>query len=1324
MTPPADSGTAAALKGNRSGGAAGAGGLNFQAAVGAVALVQLARGAPLLWLDDLVHDVPVLVDAETGGGGDDIRLLLEDGRSVEVQVKKGLRSGPELWQALLDLARAIGTDAADFGLLVVSPGSSRTIGDRLARDIRRLGDGRRDDLAPIGAEFVARLEAAGLEPELVCRRLRIRTIAAAASEQADIRAARAELAHLTASRGQVGDAWNALLLDSHGLIEHRGRRDASAVVRILRSADIRLRDEAASPALLVDRLARWSMRAHEHFTILGASLALATDHAWIPLTASVRDHADFLNPVPLDEALRSYQSWESRTAPRDAQPVDPETLCRFVTRSVLVAGPGMGKTTLLKRIARRYSEDALPVLNVRLSLVAARMRDGDSFEEAIFALGLDGSGIGSAEARAARLPNWVLLCDGLDECGGEQELVAAGIARFSAGHPDCRILVTTRPIGYQATAFSAWRHYELGALSHWEAWRHAATLVEAITPPGTAIHEQAADICREQLRGALIPEIVGRTPLLLSLAAALIARGRRLGETRERLFEQIFDLIDALPAKPIATELAPPTVLRHFLDSLGWQIGCQPLAPVGTILAAAAADLARETGRPRLAALADAERMLGYWEAVGMVERIGFPGQQIFAFIHKSLGEYAAARHLLALPPPERTAAIAARIDAPAFAETWRFAGAMGLADPLAAALLAEPRARTEAARIGFALDLMAQAEPPPAEALRHEIVTRAFTLIAGPRERLAVPVGKAAVAAARRFPQEVGPTATRLLEAPHAWTRLCAWTCAVAAGPEHFPLDRLEPALREALTGIGPGVTPMPGGGISLGWREEHDLAEELLLDACGQFLERMPAEAADVIVPDLLNHPCFGSVNFLFRARALARRHGRAYQIGKAEKEWFTGWNERFLEGRTLFYTALFDLLGIAPDEPAGREADTPPLLHFSAFIAVAQLDELPVNDHWAWGQPFDRDAARGTLHAFIEICGIDRDKLRQEALRAKAYLRDDPLASQYLLLAVTPQVDAPPVDWSRIRSVKVDPADLERSLRHPSRWIRWLAVNMLGALLDPPAIEALLATLLNDGSGSILWAAAGLAQELGSERGDALVMARLREPLSPGCDHLFDYLEQRPSLDPALLLPVLRAGLFSARVEIALAAAEVVAKHATLSLSGAAAMLEEALAHWSIHEVPYPTSGGLVPISPRATIATALLKIRPARYAELRAYRKDSRPDVAEVGSAALLARLGPPDSLLTDYLADIEATGASAQVLTKALKARIGLAPDEVDGVARLLADARRQVRFAAMPLIDHQYMSAGQVAQWVRILSEDPDEHIREAAFAIRDRMAE
>ncbi|ULJ73010.1 hypothetical protein [Rhizobium gallicum] len=276
--------------GRRAGGAATAGGINFQAVATAIACVHMARGTPLLWLEKIVDDTPVAVDGETGGSGDDIRLVLRDGRTVEVQVKKGLRATEELWDALSKLASAIDNSEVDFGVLVVSSSSSNPVKDSLANDIIRIGDGRMDHLSEIGERFVERLLDRRIDVQRVCGRLRVQTIHATASDQASVVAARAELSHICSNGAMTGLAWSALLKDCATMIEQRGRRDLPALLQMLVAERIQLAGPSTlSPIQLLAKLVDWTFETNATFTILGVERQLNIDEAWIPLTATVRD---------------------------------------------------------------------------------------------------------------------------------------------------------------------------------------------------------------------------------------------------------------------------------------------------------------------------------------------------------------------------------------------------------------------------------------------------------------------------------------------------------------------------------------------------------------------------------------------------------------------------------------------------------------------------------------------------------------------------------------------------------------------------------------------------------------------------------------------------------------------------------------------------------------------------------------------------------------------------------------------------------------------------------------------------------------------------
>ncbi len=279
--------------------------------------------------------------------------------------------------------------------------------------------------------------------------------------------------------------------------------------------------------------------------------------------------------------------------------------------------------------------------------------------------------------------------------------------------------MTTRPVGYRAAHFAEWRHYDLAPLDPSHAATHVAKLLEALSDDDQqgGFDKVAAD----QLKNREIREIVGRTPLLLGMAAAVLASGRDLGSTRETLFEQIFALVDDIPRRSLSKP-AGDAVLNRMLDILAWHLTAQPLLPCPEMERLCAADLAVETGDPVLKAADLAQSILAYWEDAGLIERVGSGSVQVYGFIHKSLGEFAAARRLCELPEPRQLEALQQCMADSAWNEVLRFAGLRGPADQVAAQIAGLPARSSDLAdKLSYGARLLAEVPervtPPRAEA-------------------------------------------------------------------------------------------------------------------------------------------------------------------------------------------------------------------------------------------------------------------------------------------------------------------------------------------------------------------------------------------------------------------------------------------------------------------------------------------------------------------------------------------------------------------------------------------------------------------------------
>jgi len=1320
----------------RAGGAATAGGMNFQSSVTAIAYVHILTDRPLKWLSGLVDDTPACIKAETGGGGDDIGIVLQGGDYVEVQVKKGLRKGKKLWSALGAMASGIASGDCDYSLLAVCPNSSTNIREKLAQDIERLGDGRSDNLSDIVAEWLVHLEKTGLDSTKVCSKLRIQTVPALKADQASIQAAQALLETITADKRDVSRLWDLLYKDASELIERRGQRDTGSLIKCIRAASIEMRgDPDRSRALMLDKISRWNYKSHAHFSVLGLSHKFDIDKDWIELSAVVSFYADANAGETPDfgQALADYHNWR-RTGSGKPKPgsdrrprsVDPETFGRFVKRGVVLAGPGIGKTTLLNRIVRRYSEDCIPVLRVRLRSVAASMRDGGSFEQAVFELGLDGSGLSIADVKAANFRNWLLLGDGLDECGDMQAEVAAGVERFSDGFPESHIIVTSRPIGYEAGHFSDWRHYDLMPLDPSNAAANVLSLLRSLSDDPQVLKGYEV-LCEQELQKSNreIRDIVGRTPMMVGLAASILAGGQSLGTSRQELFEQIFALIDAMPKRAVSRP-AGHAVLSRFLDIVGWHITGDPLLDGKDLVKECATSLSALSGETYLVAADKAEKYLHYWEDVGLIEIIGLGGSKIWCFTHKSIGEYAAARHFCNEDMNSLGPDLAEVIDDPNWDEMLHFASRLGMGAKIARTILAssEPDADRQRKALYLAR-LLSHSEDGLNTELLSDILTSISEVFESGSSDYAE-MGPPFVQAAAVYPVEIAALAKDFLESEHVWVRLTAWNCLLVARPEHMKLGDLTRALPELVeAGVGVKKSRLRNGIVALHPGPKRRLTEELALSGCSYIGDHASPEIVDAVVPGVLQHERLSSMDFIERAEGLIKKYGWAFSAYKPSSDILSKQRNLFSipeDYRAAQHSAeLFwlDALG-ATDVVESEDAKPGPLLLLSAFAMASQYWELPGNYVWAWTEEFDPGPAHTTIQTFARICNLDASELRIEAIAAKKYL----LAGQakegdwgHSPLHQLSQVDCPDLDWSQIRETYIDTANIEEALYHPSQWIVWMAATILEHKLDPGALKACVRRLLAEGEGYTLWAAGGLAAEIPGREGTDLVVARLKQEFKWGERHLFDMLclsKHRPLCSGEDMMAILENGLF-ANVWPAQSAAELLLKVAEPAKTEFLSLIESALDHWLEHEEPYPKAGGAIPKSPRADLAKARVAIEGPVYRCAKAYLDDVRSDMCDVGKSSIIGLFEAEDSALVEFFADVESGQIDAPILSFVLDKLDSLAAGDTGQVVALLDHDDERVRFAAMVILDEKYLDPEQMRGLLKKLQNDKIEDIRERA---------
>ena len=1310
---------------NTSGGAAAAGGFDFQAALGAIAYIHALRGKPVPWTDSWTASHATAVSFETAGPGDDISLTLADGSTVEVQAKKGLRASPRFWSALDSLCEGIKSERCDYGILAVCPQSSLPVRKHFALAFRRLGDQRSDAPSPQQTKLEDYLSAKGYDVANVCSRIRIKTVSALIDDASAVEVAHSELEHVCVHTHQIGAAWNALHRDAMCAISTRGRRTLADLILVLRAARIDLSGPSNdSPVAICTSILERTKSRTEHFEILGMPAPLPTDRAWLPLKAFVRgtfSEAD----TSAEEALAAYHATgEESTRNRDSE-IDASTIGTFRNLCVVIGGPGSGKSLLLEVLAREFAKDSFVSLRVRMRDLARRMeQNGCTVEEGIFELGLDGSGISPAQLHDASLSELVILCDGLDECGNRQSIIASGLRSIAESHPSYRVVVTTRPIGYGTSELRNWRHYEIRPLASTDLPEHLEVLCRCALGSDAANEDQLRDRIRTYLREADSSRTLARTPLLLAFGAALFLKWKNPCGSKSEIYTRIFKLIDDAPIPRKEIHAAPTKAIRdHVLNELGWQVVVSPLLASDEVERRCAQGLRVAMGVTELQARSHVQQSISYWEAAGLVERLSHADLELIAFVHKTCGEFAAARHLADMDPERARSVIRSELANSDSEEILDFATQTPLATTLAEILMAELEASEPDLDISNRLfRILARAETSLSPTERNSFLERVFALARSPDRRKAYRAGLClACNDLSRLP-EAEQLASRLLSASAEWSRLVGWAVLCNSFPGNLDGGVLEDAFHHFLRRSRDDDFFVRETHSLFGRRPDQGVFEEFLFGALKRLLTDADVHCQDRLMAIVGSIQHGITVGFALRLEALVEEMGL-----KGTKHQRSRWGPLFASTGFAFppeyaqrtASLLRDVVsGAFLNGPSGPPPKTG-LKFLSAFLHMSGMLEAPVTDIYILPCGGERlSDVHALFRAAASVFGLPAERLAAEAKRAGEIIDAQfGEVGSISALSIFPDVDALDPQWQRASDVDIDIDLLETMVRHRSGWLNRLAALMLNARLDDTQRARVCEHILSTAKGDSLYWGAALAIALPNHEGLELVLHRLEGPPMEGLHHLFDLLVKvQLTLGPAHLR-VLENGLFESGAKTAVSAARWCQAVAQESDSWIVPVLVRAMEHWLEHEDPYPEGGGVVPDSPREALVRTLRNVSHLDLHQLAELSVDTRRDVSDCAVDFLIAcAIESPDDR-TELVDMIRAKQLPVGVCNKLLDMKVPYTAAELSKLGAMRKDSDAGYRtFVVRRVFTHPGMDPGEAVVAATLMKGDRNGNVRDAVY--------
>jgi hypothetical protein len=1286
--------------------------MNFQAAATAIAGIHLLAGVPLGWSPALCANAPVSVWSETSGPGDDIRVELADRSVVEVQAKRGLERSPHLWNSLEAMARAIAAEDIAAGVLLVSPSSSGTIREDLPRDISRLGGGRTDGLSNIGQEATRRITPLGLDLASTCRRLSVQVLDATTGEEADVRSAIVILRGLLREPDNAQKAWDLLLVAAHDIIEKRGRWDLATLSALLGSRNVAF-GSGATPVEISEHLRAWTIETNQHFDIVGWPRPVLISKAWIALEA-VRQNPLSIPDADAITALDLYRRNPRQGQASSDEMFDAQWLGRFRHPCVIVAGPALGKSTLLQNLARLYALDGMPVVKVSLRRVAAAMRQGKPFEDAAFEIGLEGSGADARRLAQANLQEWVLLADGLDETGPDQVVVRDALANYAAGHRRSRILVTTRPFGYVAGRLADWTHYNLLPLDEGNAAQNLAHFLHAMDDKGAG-WSQRYEQASLALSNRITREAIGRSPGLLGMAAGILAVGGSLGASRTDLYRRLYDIL-AARANPRVTDLPRPVVRKFFLEFLSWTLAEQPLASLTEVIRKCGEALSRELGLPRLRGEEEAEHCLNYWEGIGAIERLHHPSINLLAFAHKTLGEFLAATYLATrLSSEQQGPKVRELVGQSTWAEVLRFAAGLGLGEAIVTATLDRAESDHEDS-VRWILEMLADPCVEVSRSTGERAIALALRATSG--EDYVDDTGELLVDLASSRPDLVVSTCSDLVDAEHVPTRIVAWAAVAKTDTRVLDGDAAGRAVIEMLPRVGWGIVRSRFGGSELVSDHGGRLLVEIAVAAVKALLSSGDAAGATALADRLIGERRFQEPQVIERLAELLASKGWVPSIDPtADRPWLHhyGRDVNFTIAERKAQRAVMRALSSGRRSTSTQTVDSEAYVNLRALRATLDWYHFRAADDTTPAVPYDEEVIFEIVKGAVAASGLNPTILAGEADSLLASDDARPDTDLLGLIASSSSLDVPAPDWSRVQDIGLDVAKLEAGLSHPSLWIVEGASNALEAIGN--VAEEKIADWLDHLEGWGLAAAALFTYSLGVDRAVPLLLRRLLGTPTQGVSFLLRVLDRCEPRWTDDIGKVVETALLGHSRRLANAAADLALGVARRGETLPGQCLRDALAIWRKRD-SVPREPRSWPSSPYESLIEALVVSGHATIEDLMSWSSDVHTGISHPGEKKLLARVhadADARQALVQALAD---KTTDPRLLNTIIRQRLPFTAEEIAGLETLLLDPEPHWRCAAVSLLQTTYIDAHVIRIHISRLEKDPTEEVRQRILGL------
>ena len=1059
--------------------------------------------------------------------------------------------------------------------------------------------------------------------------------------------------------------------------------------------------------VITDQYLDWMTDITASFLVPGLGKKLSIETAWIPLKVKTLKSESQPSRQTIKEQLAKYHQNSKQSDDKELI-IDIDNVDEFSERVVFIARSGTGKSTTLKRLAHFLAKNSRKVvLLIRLSKVAKYFASGETFEDALLMEAVDSSGIDRESLKTILSNPDYLLADGLDECSSQQALIAQKLVEWSTGHPQTKIILTSRPFAYDHAYFPEWQCLDILSLKSTELEKNARLLLKALFDDEAKVQE-ALNRFVEQIQVNKTASVAAQNPLLLGFLLQLSINGSELVASRSGLYKSIVNLAyqQSVPDREFKIEFDEPVAYR-VLDIIGWHLQQNPDITKQDLVKNIGNEIAEELDLKYLPGQKKAQQGIDFWEERRIIELFKIGNKEFVTFAHLSLQEYSAGNYVANLDTDSLNEWLQKVRRQPKYRETILFSASAGVAKKVCECLLGldddQDPTSIEAILAAEALteseDQFNKVAEAIVEALKPRLESDIPYLVFEVAEKLLNLVSQAK--------DTIGSLALSLSINEKFWIRLSGMRLALECGANYTDLKILtdilnrfaiQPLERDFSSSKIPFSTYPKvdraryyGG---MGWEFQN----QIISLGVKLLLEHKPDSETDRCIENLKQQGSLSSgtdqamdkvlMDYNIKYLKNGQTHKAIQQIQKliAEKfdikklssdKWLGSWKQDDKNAKIAFMESIIRI-----------EKSDSIAIPISLKSPQSTLAKLFHGMEWgeqvctAWdilGDKIDTNAVDNVIAGAIAAMRINLQQLAKEASQALEKIKesdnteiDNSKTSEEIKnIFGSPSTHSSfSPSWELARDINLCPENLVRALKHPSDGIRYNAVLLLahgaGGRKAPKLIEKM---LREENDENILWAISNVAPNICGEKTLKMFLDKLDQTLTKGSYYL---LKQIPQIckhyniqDKSRVFSTFLTALNTENPRVATSAGEALSEFEISQITDLGFQIKKAFYWWieggtwcdkhqiTTHERSCPKCRTVLD-RPQSKLVNILTKLELVDNDKLIYLCTDSKSGVQNEAVDSLVQKAANNKTLLIFLLEKIYTDESLSKVLIKLLK----------------------------------------------------------------------